>query len=62
MEEMMWKQRSRVTSLKHEYQNTRYFHRKATWRTKKNKIKKVKRDDASFAEQEDLINFGEGVL
>jgi hypothetical protein len=41
-EEIMWKQRSRITWLKLGDQNTRFFHRKATWRAKKNKIQSLK--------------------
>jgi hypothetical protein len=50
-EEIMWKQRSRVSWLKHGDQNTRYFHRKACWRAKKNRIKRLKREDGSFEEK-----------
>lgn len=31
-EEMLWRQRSRVTSIREGEQNTKYFQRKATWR------------------------------
>jgi hypothetical protein len=44
-EEIMWKQRSRTNWLKHGDQNTRYFHRKATWRAKKNKIRILKTEE-----------------
>jgi hypothetical protein len=50
-EEIMWKQRSRVSWLKHGDQNTRYFYRKACWRAKKNRIKRLKREDGSFEEK-----------
>jgi hypothetical protein len=40
-EELRWRQRSRVNWLKSGDRNTLYFHRKATWRAKKNKIQKL---------------------
>ena len=46
-EEMMWLQRSRINWLKEGDRNTRYFHRKARWRAKKNRIRKLKREDGS---------------
>ncbi|WVZ51469.1 hypothetical protein U9M48_002614 [Paspalum notatum var. saurae] len=47
-EEMMWLQRSRISWLKEGDRNTNFFHRKAMWRAKKNKIKKLKREDGSW--------------
>lgn len=42
-EEMMWRQRSRVSELKEGDRSTKYFQRKATWRKKKkNTIAKLK--------------------
>lgn len=41
-EEMMWRQRSRVNWLHEGDRNTKYFHKKATWRQSKNRIKKLK--------------------
>jgi hypothetical protein len=47
-EEMTWLQRSRISWLKEGDQNTRYFHRKARWRAKKNWVRKLQRDDGSW--------------
>jgi hypothetical protein len=55
-EEMMWRQRSRVVWLREGDKNTEFFHRKATWRRKKNKIAKLKRDDGSWAESVEEIH------
>jgi hypothetical protein len=51
-EEIMWKQRSRINWLKEGDQNTRFFHRKATGRAKKNKIRKLARKDGTFTDNE----------
>jgi hypothetical protein len=40
-EEIRWRQRSRVNWLQAGDRNTSYFHRKATWRAKKNNIAKL---------------------
>lgn len=45
-EEMMRLQRLRINWLKGD-RNTRYFHGKARWRAKKNRIRKLKREDGS---------------
>jgi hypothetical protein len=44
-EEMLWMQRSRIEWLKEGDRNTKFFHRKAIWRARKNKIAKLKDED-----------------
>ncbi|XP_062232870.1 uncharacterized protein LOC133930222 [Phragmites australis] len=46
-EEIMWRQRSRTSWLKEGDRNTRYFHRKASWRARKNRVTKLKKQDGS---------------
>jgi len=49
-EEMMWLQRSRISWLKEGDRNTKFFHRKAVWRSRKNKIKKLKADNGQWCD------------
>jgi hypothetical protein len=54
-EELMWLQRSRVAWLKEGDRNTSFFHRKASHRARKNKIKKLKHTNGSYAENNEEI-------
>ncbi|KAK1682906.1 hypothetical protein QYE76_043754 [Lolium multiflorum] len=55
-EELMWRQRSRVTWLKEVDRNTRYFHKKATWRQKKNYVNKLKdRNGMCVEDHEEIV-------
>jgi hypothetical protein len=44
-EEMMWMQRPRMDWLREGDKNTNFFHSKAVWRARKNKIKMLKDDE-----------------
>ena len=47
-EEMMWQQRSRIEWLKEGDQNTKFFHSRAVWRARRNKIQKLQDDDGNW--------------
>jgi hypothetical protein len=54
-EEIYWKQRSRIEWLREGDRNTNFFHRKSTWRKKKNTISKLKKDDGTFTNSVELM-------
>jgi hypothetical protein len=47
-EEMLWMQRSRINWLTEGDRNTKFFHQKATWRARKNRIKRLKDDNGTW--------------
>ena len=56
-EEVMWRQRSWVTWPKEGDMNTKFFHLRANQRKKRNKIRKLKKEDGSFTEvEEEMAN------
>ena len=54
-EEIMWKQRSCLDKMKWGDRNTKFFHRKANWRAKKNNISAIRRSDGSLSHDMDEI-------
>ena len=54
-EEMMWLQRSRILWLKEGDRNTKYFHRKAMWRARKNNIRKLRQDDGTWCTDQNTM-------
>jgi hypothetical protein len=50
-------QHSRIAWLREGDRNTRFFHRKATWHRKKNKISKLRRSDGTWTE--DAVEIGD---
>jgi hypothetical protein len=47
-EEMLWLQRSRVAWLQEGDKNTRFFHQRAAWRARKNRIRKLQKEDGDW--------------
>jgi hypothetical protein len=52
-EEIMWKQRSRIDWLREGDRNTKYFHQRATWRAKKNKIVSLKDENGRVVKRQE---------
>ena len=56
-EEMLWMQRSRIDWLREGDRNTNFFHRRAVWRARKNKVKRLVDDSGgSHGEHEVMAN------
>jgi hypothetical protein len=51
-EEMLWLQRARVDWLREGDRNTKFFHQKATWRARKNRIRKLKEAQGVWVEDQ----------
>ena len=48
--EMMWLQRSRISWLREGDRNTKFFHQKAIWRSRKNRIKRLKAENGQWCD------------
>jgi len=49
-EEMMWLQRSHISWLREGDRNTKFFHQKAIWRSRKNRIKRLKAENGQWCD------------
>jgi hypothetical protein len=54
-EETMWRQQSRALWLKEGDNNTKYFHRKASWRAKKNRILSIEDNNGQMVTDDNQI-------
>ncbi|GMJ10636.1 hypothetical protein HRI_004732800 [Hibiscus trionum] len=54
-DELFWEQRARVNWLKCGDRNTQFFHSWASFRRKKNRISKLKRDDGSWESHDEAM-------
>jgi hypothetical protein len=59
-EEMMWLQRARVDWLREGDRNTKFFHQRAAWRARKNRIRKLRRESGEWvhdhANMKEMVN------
>jgi hypothetical protein len=62
-EKIMWMQRSHIAWLREGDRNTKYFHRMACWRRKKNNIWKLKSRDRTWtSDTKEMENMSRGVF
>jgi hypothetical protein len=54
-EEMLWLQRSRVAWLQEGDQNTKFFHQRAAWRARKNRIRRLRGEDGEWVQTKEVV-------